>query len=493
MNPNQDIKYTKLFINNRFADAKSGKFYQKTCPITGKVLAKIVEGDKYDVDLAVDAAHRAVHRGSTWRLLDASKRGFLLHRLADLVKRDFDTLVNLETLDTGKVYKNVARDVEHTIDILRYYAGWTDKLHGHVLPCDREGLTAYTLREPVGVVGLIATYIDPILTFVRKVAPALAAGCTVVYKPSIRTPLSALYMAKLIEEVGFPEGVFNLVTGFGGTVGKAITEHDTIRHVTFSGRRDVARNILETAAHTNLKRVTLHLDGHSPLIVLRDSDFDEAARIVDKAVFRDQGMKRLAANRIYVHDDVYDELVKRVVDLARRRTIGSPFDKDIRHGALTSERTFKKTLDLIDITKKEGGKLEFGGNKFGTTGYFVEPTIFTNITDDMRIVKEDFYGPIMLIMRFKNLDDIIERHNRTRYGLAAGIVTRDFNKAMYLHRRLDVGSIWLNTYHDLTPQVVFGGRKESGYGHDHGREAIEKYLVTKTLTTLLDPLRNERY
>lgn len=493
MNPNQDIKFTKLFINNRFVDAKTGKVFQKICPVTGKVLTKIAEGDKYDVDLAVEAALRAVHRGSAWRLLDASKRGFLLYRLADLVQRDFDILVNLETIDTGKVFKSVVRDVEDTISILRYYAGWADKLHGKVLPCDCEDLMAYTLKEPIGVVGLIATYIDPLLTFVRKVAPALTAGCTVIYKPSMRTPLTALYMAKLINEVGFPEGVFNLVTGSGHTVGKAIAENDIIRHITFTGRRDIARDILERSARTNLKKVSTHLYGKSPLIVLKDCDLDEAARIVDKAVFKDQGLKRLCGSLVYVHDDIYDDIVRRVVELARKRTIGNPFDKDTRYGALTSERTFKRILDLIDITKKEGGRIEYGGNRYGTTGWFVEPTIFTNITDDMKIVKDDFVGPIMTIMRFKGLDDIIEKHNRGKYGLAAGIITRDLNKAMYLHRRLNVGSIWLNTFHDLLPQVVFGGRKECGYGSDHGREAIDKYLVTKTLTTLLDPLRNERY
>lgn len=493
MNPTQDIKFTKLFINNRFVDSKSGRTFHKIDPVTGKLLAKIAEGDKVDVDLAVEAARRAVHRTAPWRLLDASKRGYLLYRLADLVKRDLDILVNLEVLDTGKVYKYVYRDVEHVINILRYYGGYADKLYGHVIPSDGEDLVTYTRKEPIGVVGLISTYYDPILTFVRQVAPALAAGCTVIYKPSNRTALTSLYLASLINEVGFPDGVFNLITGFGRTVGKAITEHEDIRHVTFSGRREIAREILEGAAHSNLKKVSLHLTGHNPLIVLKDFDIDEAANIVHRAVFKDQGMKFLNARRIYVHDDIYDTFVKRVVDMVRKRLIGSPFDKDTKYGVMTSDKAFEKVLKLIELTKREGGKIEYGGKRFGTVGNFVEPTIFTNITDDMNILKEDFIGPIMLLMRFKTLDDVIERANRTKFGLAGGILTRDLNKAMYLNKRLDKGTIWLNTWHDLTPQVTYGGLKESGWGRFHGREAIDKYLVTKTFTTLMDPLRNERY
>lgn len=492
-NPNQELKYTKLFINNRFVDAKSGKSFEAFNPATGKVLAKIAEGDKFDVDLAVEAARKAVHRGSPWRLLDASVRGQLLYRLAELFKRDLNVLANLETLDTGKPYLDAVREVNHSIDTLRYYAGYADKIHGKTYPSDGQELLTYTRKEPIGVVGLIATFDHPIVMFSHKVAPALAAGSTVVYKPSSRTPLSTLYAAQLTHEAGFPDGVFNVITGYGRTVGQAITSHDDIRHVTFSGRKDTGRNVLEFASRSNLKKVSLHLGGKNPLVVLNDANVDEAALIAHHAAFANQGQSATAGGRIYVQEELYDAFVKRSIDLARKRAVGNPFEKDVRHGPMIDEHYFNQVMTYVDAAKKEGAKLEHGGNRFGTTGYFIEPTIFSNVTDEMKIAKEEIFGPILVIMRFKTLDEIVDRANRSRYGLAAGVVTPNLYRAMYLTRRFDSGTIWINTWHEFVPQASFGGYKESGYGRTLGRDAIEQYLETKTISALFDASQYHKY
>lgn len=492
-NPNQEIKFTKLFINNRFVDAKSGKTFTTVNPTTGKVLAHVAEGDKYDVDLAVEAARKAVHRGSPWRLLEAQVRGQLLYRLADVIKRDLEILANLETLDTGKLYVDAARDVTHAIETIRYYAGYTDKLHGRTIPTEEQDFFTYTRKEPIGVVGLIATFEHPIVSFARKVGPALAAGSTVVYKPSFRNPLTSLYAATLVQEVGFPDGVVNIVTGHGSVVGQAITTHDDIRHVTFSGIKEVGKMVLESAARSNLKKVSLLLGGKNPLIVLNDTDVEEAAAIAHRAVFRNAGQSPFAAGRVYVHEDIYDKFLKHTLELVRKRTVGNPFEKDVKQGPLIDETHLEKYLKWIEIAKKDGAKLEYGGKRVGTVGYFVEPSVYTNVTDDMRIAREELYGPIMVIFRFKTIDEIIERSNKLRDGMAAGVITRDWNKAMAMTRRLDVGTVWLNTWNEFVPQGTFGGYKESGHGRILGREAIEQYLETKTVIALLETVCPERH
>jgi aldehyde dehydrogenase (NAD+) len=492
-NPGQEIKYTKLFINNRFVDAKSGKTFATVNPTTGKVLAQIAEADKYDVDFAVEAARKAVHRGSPWRLLEGSVRGQLLHRLADFMKRDLEILANLETLDTGKLYVDAVRDVTHSIETLRYYAGYTDKLHGRTIPTEEQDLFTYTRKEPIGVVGLIATFEHPIVSFAQQVGPALAAGSTIVYKPSIRGPLTTLHAAHLFIEVGFPEGVFNVVTGHGSIVGQAIANHEQIRHITFSGKKEVGKLVMESAARSNLKKVSLLLGGKNPLIVLNDTDVEEAAHIAHRAVFKNGGQSPFAAGRIYVHEDIYDKFLKHTLELVRKRTVGNPFEKDAFQGPLIDQTQVEQYLQWIEIAKKDGAKLEFGGKRVGTVGHFAQPTVFTNVTDDMRIAKEELYGPIMVLLRFKTLDEIIERSNKLRYGMAAGIITRDWNRSMYLTRRLDVGTVWLNTWNEFVTQGTFGGHKESGHGRFLGREAIEQYLETKTVVALMETVRPERH
>lgn len=492
-NPIQEIKFTKLFINNRFVDAKSGKTFATINPTTGKVLAHIAEGDKYDVDLAVEAARKAVHRGSPWRLLETSVRGQLLYRLADLIKRDLEILATLETLDTGKLFADAVRDATHAIDTFRYYAGYTDKLHGRTIPTEEQDFFTYTRKEPIGVVGLIASFEHPVVAFARNVGPALAAGSTVVYKPSFRNPLTTLYVANLIQEIGFPEGVVNIITGRGSVVGQAIANHDDIRHITFSGIKDVGKKIMESAARSNLKKVSLLLGGKNALIVMNDTDVDEAALIAHRAVFKNAGQSPFAAGRVYVHEQIYEKFLKTTLDLVRERTVGNPFEKDVKQGPLIDQSHLERYLQWIEVAKKDGAKLEFGGKRIGTVGYFVEPTVFTNVTDDMRIAKEELHGPIMVIFRFKTIDEIIERANKLKDGMAAGVITRDWNRSMVLTRRLDVGTVWLNTWNEFMPQGTFGGCKESGHGRILGREAIEQYLETKTVIALLESIRPERH
>lgn len=480
-NQNQEIKYAKLFINNRFVDAKSGKTFQTNNPVTGKQLANIAEGDKTDVDYAVEAARKAIHPDAPWRQMNPSKRGKLLHKLADLLHRDLHILANLETLDTGKPFGDALRDVKHAIDTFHYYAGWTDKIHGVTVPSDGEIVTQ-TRKEPIGVVGQILTWDYPIVMLAWKLAPALAAATTVVLKPSSRTPLTALHVAALTAEVGFPEGVINVVTGRGQSVGQAITAHRDIAHLSFLGTDETGRLVMELAAKSNLKKVALHLSGNNAVVVLKDANVDEAAQIAHRATFANQGQAPSAGGRIYVQDEIYDQFVKRSVDLARQRKVGNPFEDGVRQGPQIDERLFTRVMNYIETAKKQGAKLEAGGSRVGNNGYFVEPTIFSNVNDDMKIAQDEVYGPVQLIFRFKTLDEVIERHNRSWSGLTAGIITHDLEKAMLLSRRLKTGSIWVNTYNQFYPQISFGGVKQSGNGRSLGYGGLKQFLLTKSIS-----------
>lgn len=480
-----DIKFTKLFIDRNWVDSKHGKYYDVYSPIFDKVLVKVVEGDKYDVDFAVDAARRALKYDSDWRLMDKTYRGRLLYKLADLLKRDMEYLIWLEVMNTGRTYQDVMYDVKQAIKILRYYGGYTDKIFGRTM-LDTTDDIEFTRKEPIGVVGLIGNHHMPLVTFIRKIAPVLVTGSTLVYKPSFKTPLSTLYLAHLIDEVGFPKGVVNVITGRGTVVGEAIGLHDLIKHVTFTGHKDIGRLYLDYATKSNMKIIRLHLDDRSPLIVLKDADIDDAVMIAHHAAFFRDGLTRFRVGRIFVHDDIYDKFVKRSIDLVRKRMLGDVFDRNVRVGSLINEYHFKKFMDYIDLAKKDGAKVDFGGKRFGTTGFIVEPTILTDVRDDMKILKEDVYGPVKLITRFKRLDDIFDWTKTTKYGLGAGIITKDFEKLMHLTRRFDTGLVWINTWHDLKPYLTYGGRNLSGYGDYLGRDIIHDYLVTKTVHGLLD-------
>lgn len=378
----------QLFIDNEFVDARSGKTYANINPSNGAVIAQIAEGDSADIDAAVEAAQRAFARGSEWRNLDNSKRGLLLFRLADLIERDATHLANLETLDNGKAFGDALADVGYSVDAFRYYAGYADKIHGKTVPSDY-GLYSMTRREPVGIVGQIIPWNYPLLMLAWKWAPALAAGCVSILKPAELTPLTALYVAALTKEAGFPAGVVAVIPGYGPTAGHALAAHPHVAKLAFTGSVPVGKKVMEVAAKTNLKRVSLELGGKSPLVVFDDADVNEAADIAHTAIFMNHGQNCVAGSRTFVHEDIYDRFVKRATELAKKRTVGDPFADGVQQGPQIDERSLTKILGYIAAGQREGAKLETGGKRIGTSGFFVEPTVFSNVTDDMSIAREE--------------------------------------------------------------------------------------------------------
>ncbi|PNF22959.1 Retinal dehydrogenase 2 [Cryptotermes secundus] len=479
-----EIKYTKLFINNEFVDSVSGKTFPTVNPATGKKIVDIAEGDKADVDKAVAAAKAAFKIGSPWRKLDASARGVLLNKLADLLERDAKTLATLETLDNGKPLTAANIDILICANTLRYYAGWCDKIHGQTIPADGT-VFSFTRLEPVGIVGQIIPWNFPAALAIWKLAPALATGCTVVLKPAEQTPLTALYIAALVKEAGVPEGVVNVIPGYGPTAGAAITAHPDVTKVAFTGSTEVGRIIMADAAKSNLKKVSLELGGKSPLIIFKDADVDQAVELAHQAVFINQGQICCAGSRTFVHEDIYDEFVKKSVERAQKRKVGDPFTETTEQGPQIDDEMFNKVLKFIKSGKAEGAKLECGGERLGDIGYFIKPTVFSNVTDNMTVAKEEIFGPVQCVLKFKTLEEAIERANKTSYGLAAGIVTKDLNTALVFAQSVQAGTVWVNCYNTITPQAPFGGYKESGIGREMGEVSLQEYLQIKTVTVQL--------
>jgi len=478
---NPDIKYTKLFINNEFVDAVSKKTFPTINPATGQKIIEVAEADKADVEKAVSAAKAAFKRGSEWRNMDASARGNLMLKLADLIERHNEYLAALETLDNGKPYEDALLDVSYTVAVFRYYAGYCDKIHGNTIPSDGNFLTM-TRKEPVGVVGQIIPWNYPLLMLSWKWGPALAAGCTMVLKPAEQTPLTALVVAALAKEAGFPKGVVNVVPGYGPTAGSAIVEHHDVHKVAFTGSTEVGHKIMETAAKTNLKRVSLELGGKSPLVVFDDADLDEAVEIAHNAIFSNHGQNCCAGSRTYVQAAIYDAFVKKAVEKAKSRKVGDPFGDGIQQGPQVDQEMFDKVLRMIESGKKEGAKLETGGERFGNQGFFVQPTVFSNVTDNMKIAREEIFGPVQSIFKFNTLDEVIERANDTTYGLASGVVTKNINNALVFAQAVHAGSVWVNCYDAVVPQAPFGGFKQSGSGRELGEDSLKEYLEVKTIS-----------
>ncbi|KAK2578311.1 hypothetical protein KPH14_002586 [Odynerus spinipes] len=479
-----EIKYTQLFINNEFVDAESGKKFPTINPANGEVIAQISEGDKADVDKAVAAAKKAFTRCSEWRKMDASHRGKLLHKFADLIQRDLEYIATLETIDNGKTYANAKGDIQFSIEVFRYYAGWCDKIHGQTIPADGPSFV-FTRKEPIGVVGQIIPWNYPFMMLAWKWAVALAAGCTVVLKPAEQTPLSALYGAALAKEAGFPAGVVNVVTGYGPTAGAAIAEHPDIRKVAFTGSTDIGHVIMEASAKSNLKRVSLELGGKSPLVIFDDVDVKKAATIAYGAIFANHGQNCCAGSRTFVQSKIYDQFVQYAKELALARKVGDPFNSETEQGPQVDEEMFQKVLHFINVGKEEGAKLEAGGERYGNVGFFVKPTVFSNVTDKMKIAKEEIFGPVQCILKFDTMEEVIERANETTYGLAAGVLTNNIDKAITFAEAVEAGSVWVNHYDGIAPQTPFGGFKKSGIGRELGEEGLKEYLETKTVSIKL--------
>jgi len=477
-----EIKYTQLFINNEFVDSLSGKTFSAISPSTEETICQVQSGQKEDVDKAVIAARKAFQPESEWRKMDPSARGELLHKLADLIERDADYIASLETANTGKLYTSARGLVPLGAKCIRYYAGWCDKMTGTTIPCDGSANTfAYTVLEPLGIVGTIIPWNFPIVLFCHKMAPAIASGNCLIMKPAEQSPLTALYIAALVKEAGFPPGVLQVIPGFGETAGAALGNHPDVDKITFTGSTEVGHLILENCGKTNLKRPHLELGGKSPLIIFPDTNLEEAVNLAQEAVFTHCGQICIAPSRTFVHESIYDEFVKKSVEKAKQRKVGDPYEADVEQGPQVSKEQVDRILTLIDAGIKEGAKLECGGSRMDRKGYYIEPTVFSDVTDEMTIAKKEIFGPVQSIFKFSDIDEVIKRANDTKYGLASGVLTKDLNKAMKVARGLQAGRVWINTYMSGVPQTPIGGYKESGIGYDFGKEGIESYYHIKSV------------
>ena len=473
-----------MLIDGKWVASVSGKTFATINPATGEKICDVAEADKADVDLAVKTARKAFDDGP-WTKMSASERGRLIHKLADLIEKNADELAALETLDNGKPYSDARNiDVPLTVKCYRYYAGWADKIHGKTIPVEGP-FFCYTRHEPVGVVGQIIPWNFPLLMQAWKWGPALATGCTMVLKPAEQTPLTALRVGALALEAGIPDGVVNVVPGFGPTAGAAITSHMDVNKVAFTGEVTTGQLIMKAAAESNLKRVTLELGGKSPNIVFADADLDAAVEGAYFGLFFNQGQCCCAGSRLFVEDKVHDAFVEKMLKKAKSRKVGDPFDPATEQGPQVSQEQFDRVMSYIDIGKNEGAKLLHGGSRVGQRGYFIEPTIFDGVSDSMRIAREEIFGPVMNILRFKDIDEVVKRSNQTCFGLAAAVWTRDITKAHRLAASLRAGTVWINCYDVFDAAAPFGGFKMSGIGRELGEYALQNYTEVKTVTVNL--------
>lgn len=478
------VSNRKMFIGGQWVDSVSGKTFETINPATGDTICQVAEGDKADVDLAVQSARKAL-TSKHWARLSAAQRGRLIYKLADLIEDNTKELAALETLDNGKPIRDSLNvDIPGVAAVYRYFAGWADKIHGKTIPVNGPYM-AYTRHEPVGVVGQIIPWNFPALMQSWKWGPALACGCTVILKPAEQTPLTALRIAELAQEAGFPDGVINVVPGFGPTAGAAIAAHPDINKVAFTGSTAVGQQIMKTAADTNLKRVTLELGGKSPNIIFADADIETAAKFAYFALFFNMGQCCCAGSRLFVEDKVYDQVLEILVDRAKKQRIGDPFDQSTTQGPQVSEKQYNTILGYIDRGKKEGANCVTGGNKVDRAGYFIEPTIFDNVKDEMTIAREEIFGPVLTVMKFSDVDEAIQRANNTNYGLAAALWTRDLNKANRVSAELKAGTVWINCFDVFDAAIPFGGFKMSGLGREMGEYALSNYTEVKAVVTAL--------
>ena len=477
------IKPQKLFIGGKWLEPSTGRYFKTINPATEESIADIAEAGEADVDLAVKAARSAFDK-SKWTTMNQSERGRLLWRIADIMTEKADELALLETLDTGKpISESRNIDVVEAIDVFRYYAGWATKIEGSTIPAKGNYFT-YTLREPLGVVVAITPWNFPLLLAVWKIAPALACGNTVILKPASQTPLTALKLAEIFQEAGVPEGVFNVIAGPGATVGMALVRHTGVDKIAFTGETTTGQEIMRQAVGT-LKRVSLELGGKSPNIVFADADLDAAAKGAFNGIFYNKGEVCCAGSRLFVEERIHDALMEKLIDRTKKVVPGDPLNPKTRLGPLSSSNQLKKVIGYVESGKKDGAELVAGGSRVDVRGdgkgYYFNPTIFDRVDNNMKIAREEIFGPVLATISFKDFDDVIEKANNTIYGLAAGIWTRDVKRAHKAARLLKAGTVWVNTYNILEPTMPFGGYKMSGFGRELGREAIEQYTQVKSV------------
>ena len=472
----------RMLINGDWVNAKSGDTFHVYNPATGEVMAHVAAGDHADIDLAVKAARKAFEEGP-WSRMTHAERGKVIWRLADLIEENLEEFAEIESLDNGKP-KAVARvaDIPLAIDLFRYMSGWASKIEGQTIALSNLGSDyfAYTLREPIGVVGQIIPWNFPLLMAAWKLGPALAAGCTVVLKPAEQTPLSALRLGELVDKAGFPAGVVNIVTGYGETAGAALAAHPDVDKVAFTGSTEVGKLIVHAAAG-NLKKVSLELGGKSPNIVFADADLETAIQGATNAIYFNHGQCCCAGSRLYIEKGIFDQVVEGVSENAKKITVAEGLDPQCDMGPLVSEEQLDRVLGFIESGTKEGAKTVIGGRRCGEHGYFVEPTLLTGARPGMKVHDEEIFGPVVCALPFEKTEEVAVQMNQTPYGLAGAIWTKDISKAHRLAKTMRAGTVWINCYNVFDAALPFGGYKQSGWGREMGREVFEQYTEVKAV------------